>query len=179
MPRMKWGADFDELPDEWEDNDFEPYDGPIPPSNKLLNGEVKKMWAATFNSGNEGLVILFEASGNTGDNDKYNGFSTFERIALTPNMAWKYGPLLEALGITLDDVKSKTLVAEDDDNVGTPIKKIGIMKLPKACAIITKREKYEGETQAKAGKFAAITKKARSRRASSMAGDEDEDDAPF
>lgn len=177
MPRMKWGADFDELPEDWKDSDFEPYDGPTPPSNKLLNGEVKKMWAATFASGNEGVVVLFEASGNTGEKEKYNGWSTFERIALIPSQNWKYGPLFEALGITLQDVRAKTVVAEEDDNVGTPIKKIGMLKFPKACAVITKREGTGNDVEARAGKFAAVTKKARSRRAAE--DDIDEDDVPF
>jgi hypothetical protein len=181
MPRMKWGADFDELPEDWDESDFTEYDGPVPPSKKLLKGEAKKMWAATSSSGNEMLVVLFEASGNKGENEKYNGWSTFERIPLIPKMNWKYGPLLEALGVTLDDVKRKTLVAEEDDNVGTPIKKIGAMKLPKAMAVITKREKYEDETRAIAGKFAsAVTKKSRSRRAADEDEDEyEDDDVPF
>jgi hypothetical protein len=189
VPRMKWGADFDELPDDWEESDFEPYDGPEPPSNKLLNGEVKKMWAATFSSGNEGIVALFEAGGNTGDREKYNGWSTFERIPLIPSMNWKYGPLLEALGITLEDVKRRTVVEDEDDNVGTPIKKIGKLTFPKACAVITKREKNGDEVEARAGKFAAVSKKsksakatsakARSRRAADEDDDEYDDDPPF
>lgn len=181
MPRMKWGADLDELPVEWEESDFEPYDGPLPPANKLLNGEVKKMWAAVSEAGNDMLIALFEASGNTGDKEQYNGWSTFERIALTPKMAWKYGPLLEALGITLQDVHKNTIVAKEDDNVGTPIRKIGTLKFPKACSVVTKRETYEGERQAKAGKFAAVTKKAkaRSRRAAQDDDELEDDDVPF
>jgi hypothetical protein len=184
MPRMKWGID-DDLPEDWEESDFEPYDGPEPPANKLLNGEVKKMWAATFSSGNEGLVVLFQADGNRGDRAKYDGWSTWERIPLIASMNWKYGPLLEALGITLDDVKRRTVVAEEDDNVGTPIIKIGKLKFPKACSVITKREKNGDDFEARAGKFAAsitkkaVSSKARSRRVSEDDDELEDDDVPF
>lgn len=192
MPRMKWAEDFDDLPEDWDDDGFEPYDGPEPPGNKVLNGEVKRMWTKEFSSGNEGLVVLFEAGGNTGDREKYNGWSTFERIPLIPSMNWKYGPLLEALGITLRDVKAKTQIEDDEDNVGFPIKRIGNLKFPKAVSVITKREQNGDVSEARAGKFAAATKrtksssskttsaKARSRRAAEADEyDDDDDDPPF
>lgn len=180
MPKMKWGADFDELPEDWEDSEgFEPYEGPVPPANKLLRGSIKKMWAGESSSGNDKLVVLFEAEGNTGENAKYNGWSTFDHIALTPGSNWRYGPLLEVLGVTLRDVKSKTLVAEDDDNVGTPIKRIGTAKFPASCGVITKSEGRGDEREARVGKYSAISKKAKSRRAAEEEDGLDDDDVPF
>lgn len=178
MPRMKWGADFDELPEEWDESDFVEYDGPVPPKNTLLNGEAKKVWAATSKKGNDMLVVLFEASGNTGSKKQYNGWSAFDYITLTPDTAFRYGPFLEVIGATLNDVKAKTLVADEDDNVGTPVKRIGTAKFPKPCAVITKRERYDDETVAKVGKYAALAKKAKSR-AADEDDDEEDDDTPF
>lgn len=193
MPRMKWGsADFDELPEEWDEQDFEPYEGPTPPANKLLNGTVKKMWASESKQGNDMIVVLFEAAGNTGDREQYNGWSTFDRIALTPGSAFRYGPLLEIMGVSLRELQTKTVVSDDEENLGLPILKVGMRKIPFDCAVITKSENYDGERQAKVGKYAAASKKrakssgssskkTRSRRARDEDYDDefDDDDVPF
>lgn len=156
MPRMVWGDEdvFDELPDEWDDDGFEPYDGDPPPANIVLRGIIKNIWTAEFSSGNEGLKVLFEAADNAGDRAEYDGWSSWENIAFTPGSAFRYGPLFELLGVTLRDVKTKTVVSEED-NVGQPVMKIGTFKMPKdglPCKVTTKVEK-DGDVRV--GKFFA------------------------
>lgn len=146
MPKMKWGDDFDELPEEWEESDFQPYDGDEPPGNIVLKGAIERVWATTFKSGSQGFKSVFKASGNTGDRAKYNGWSCWDNIIMLPQNAWRYGPWLQVLDVTLRDVKLKTILAADDDNVGTPVVRIGTTKFakPVSCSIRTKREQSEG-----------------------------------
>jgi hypothetical protein len=187
MPKLRWSdVDWDDLPDEWEESEFEPYDGDQPPSGTLLNGEIDRMWYKTFSSGNVGFVVSFKAKGNRGDKEEYDGWSCLDNIVLQSNTAFRYGPLLEVLGITLDDVRRRTVTEEDEDQIGLPIVKIGTTKLPVACSIITKIEKYEGERRAKVKTYSELSKRAKasgskasSRRRAAMAGEEDDDDLPF
>jgi hypothetical protein len=186
MPRLKWNdVDFDELPEEWDDDGYEPYDGEQPPAGTLLNGEIDRMWYKEFSSGSKGFVVSFKADGNTGSREEYNGWGTLDNIVLQDNTAFRYGPLLEVLGITLDDVQRRTQTEDDEDQIGLPITRIGKVKLPVACSIITKNEKYEGERRAKVKTYAEVTKRAKAagkatkRRRTRDDEDEHEDDVPF
>jgi hypothetical protein len=147
MPKMRW-ADaeaFDDLPEEWDEAEFEPYDGDEPPPNIALRGKIKKIWAVQFSSGNDGFKVLFEAAGNTGEREEYDGWGVFDNVAFTPGSAFRYGPLLELLGVTLSDVKSRSVVGEED-NTGFPVTKIAEFRMPAdgfPCKIRTKTETNE------------------------------------
>lgn len=190
MPRLRWSdVDFDDLPEEWDESGFEPYDGDQPPAGTVLNGEIDRMWYAVFSSGKEGLKVSFKAKGNRGDKEEYDGWGCLDNVSLQPNTAFRYGPLLEVLGITLDDLRRYTVVADDDDQIGTPIIKIGKVKFPVPCSIITKSEKYDGERLAKVKTYAEALKRTKSsggkvsrqrRRRTRDEDDEfDDDDVPF
>lgn len=158
MPKMRWSKDIDwrELDNaEYSEDDFEEYDGPLPPANVILSGNVKKIWATESSNGDSMLKVLFEADGNTGDRKVYNGWGGWDNILFTmPQVKFRWQPFFDAIGISLADVKNRTVVG-DEDNQGHVIERIGSVKfggkIPARVKI--KREKYEGETQARIGKW--------------------------
>jgi hypothetical protein len=157
--KLKLGKDEfdpDELDVEWnDDDDFETYDGEQPPTGTVLRGYVKKLWW-TYTSAEVPMVkVLWQASGNVGDLEEYNGLPVWENLVFTPKAAFKYGPFLQVAGVTLNDVHTKTYIADDDDSIGAPIEKIGkFVPGEKAeMGVIIKRRKYQGNWQVNAGKF--------------------------
>jgi hypothetical protein len=160
MPRMKWNEDTEwrEMNDaEYEEyEEFEEYDGPLPPNNLILSGYIKKIWATESQAGNDMLKVVFEADGNTGERKVYNGWGGWDNVTLTPGTKFRWQPFFDVLGVTLADVKNKTVVDDEDDNNGAHVLRIGKVKLDGVkvpARIKVKREKYEGEWQAKVGKW--------------------------
>lgn len=156
MKLTKSEFNVDELDVEWEESDFESYDGELPPTGTILRGNVKKLWWTYTTNEDSMLKVLWVAGGNEGDLEEYNGLPVWENIVFTPKAAFKYGPFLQVMGITLKDVFSKTYVAEEDDNIGAPVEKIATL-VPGTdgadCGVIIKRRKYQGEWKVEAQKF--------------------------
>jgi hypothetical protein len=178
MAKMKWGGDVDweALEDEEyeEGEEFEAYDGEVPPANILLKGAVTKAWTTKSSNGNAMIKALFVADGNEGSKAQYNGCPFWENVNITlPQVKFKWQPFLDALSITLKDVKAKTVVEDEEDNVGRPVKKIGTAKFPHPVMVKTAREKYEGEWQARVGKFLPLDEEL------DEDDDEGDDDTPF
>lgn len=158
MAKHRWGNDIDwrELDDaEYSEDEFDEYDGPLPPSNVILSGYVKKIWATETSNGDPCLLVLFEADDNTGDRKVYNGWGGFDNVLFTmPQVKFRWQPFFNAVGISLADVKNRT-VTDGDDNQGAIITRIGTVKFDGKvpARVKIKREKYEGETQARIGKW--------------------------
>lgn len=155
MPKLKWGTgdnepDWSGMEDEeYTENDFPVYEGPLPPKNTMLEGQIKKIWAVVAkSSGNYMFKVLFEAEDNKGDKAKYNGLSIWENVVWTPGAKFKWQPFLDATGTTLKQVKQATITAEEDDNVGTPVLAIYKTKVPMEVRILTGRDKYDGDDRA-------------------------------
>jgi hypothetical protein len=162
MAKLKWDDFDDEELDAVEydpdkDSGFTPYDGPIPPSNTILAGTVKKAWSTKSKAGKPMIKVLWEASGNEGDKKIYNGLPIWDYIVLSKEAVFKWKPFLAAFGLTAADVKGKTIVDTDDtDNANNPsIVKIGNKFKPGEAkvSVVTKKEKYNGDDQARAGKY--------------------------
>lgn len=158
MPKMKWGdnePDWDELDDaEYnEGGDFPRYEGPIPPKNKILRGSIKKVWATESQAKSQMFKVLWEAEGNTGDLKQYDGLTIWENVVWLPQTKFRWQPWLDALGISLRDVRQRTITAEDDDNVGTPVLRINKLKFPADIRIVTDRDQYQGEVRAKVAEW--------------------------
>ena len=155
MPKLKLGdddLDIDALEDaEYQEDEYEEYTGKQPPAGTVLAGHIKKMWWTYTNNGDGMLVALFVADGNTGDEKKFNGLPVWDRLALTTAAKFRWKPFLDATGIALREIKAKMVVAEDDDNIGAPISKIGRWEPGEdaLARIITKRDRYEGEVSTK------------------------------
>ena len=136
----------------------EDYRGAIPPKNTRLHVIVKKAWWSETNPpvgkdrGDPMLKLLVVADGNIGgDGEEYEGLTMWENYALTKPSKWKWDPFLSHFGLTITDVKTRTFVADEDDNNGAPIQKIKgwIVNSDDARATIyTSREMYQGDWQA-------------------------------
>lgn len=132
MPRLKDydNVDVDELEDAeyTEGGSYSDYDGEEPPKGTILSGFVKKLWLSETRNEDPMLVALFEAAGNEGDEEQYNGWATWEYLALIATAKFRWAPFFEVTGIALRDLigkNSKLFVEEEDDQFGAPIEKIG------------------------------------------------------
>lgn len=161
MPRLRIEddeLDVDELENaEWDESKkFDKYDGEIPPKDTVLVGYLKNAWWTETSNGDRMIKVLWVADGNTGDEEEYNGCPFWENLALTAAAKWKWAPFFRQFGLTVKMVKTQTMIAEDDDNVGAPITKIGKKFVPgedARCGIITGREKYKGDWQARVAEW--------------------------
>lgn len=178
MAKLKWDDFDDEALDgvDWDpetDGGFTPYDGPIPPNNTILKGDVKKAWSTTSKAGNPMIKLLWEASGNEGDKKIYNGLPVWHNVVFMKEYPGLWKPFLAAFGLTASDVKNKTVVdTNDESNHGKSIVKISNSFKPGAAkvAIVTKREKYNDEDQVRISKFLLAVDEN---------DDSDDEDTPF
>jgi len=160
MPKLKtdeYDIDFDELENAPYEEDAQlTYTGEIPPKSTTLNGYVRKAWWTETKAGQAMIKILYVAAENEGDKKEFDGCPFWENYALTTSSKWKWKPFLDRFGFSLRDVKTKTIIADEDDNVGAPITKIGAWTLGEDSdaawsLVITDRERYQGEWQARIG----------------------------
>lgn len=130
MVRLKVGDDelnvreLDEA--EYNESDFEPYDGPIPPKNTILIAYVKSQWW-TFDRNDKRMIkTLVIVDGNEGEKAKYNGMPIFDNTSIIPGAKFRWAPMMRVLGFTTKDLKTKLYVAEEDHpTLGAPVEKIG------------------------------------------------------
>jgi hypothetical protein len=147
MPRLKAddvAFDIDELEEAEYSDEFEDYTGPIPPKGTVLIACIKKMWWTDTQKGDDMIKILAEADGNEGDLEKYNGLPLWENAVLIPSAKFRWKPFIDNFGITLRDIKTKTVVAKEDDRMGAPIDKIGTFEPGSDdawCRVLTARTK--------------------------------------
>src|SRR5215472_2387479 len=151
--------DIDELDAvEYSTEQFDSYDGEVPPKDIELVGYVRKMWWTRSQAGDPMLKILWLAAENEGDYEEYNGCPFWLNAALIGAAKFRWAPFLDNFGITLKAVKTQTDVADKDDQNGAPINKIGNWRPGEEndeswCRIITSRERYNGEWQPRVGEW--------------------------
>ncbi len=159
MAKLRWGSlgdpDFEAMDEqEYEETeDYPEYTGPMPPKNTLLNGVIKKVWATESSKGSAMLKVFFEATGNSGEKKKYDGLPVWDNVVLVPQAKFHWQTFLDALGLTLKVMKAKTVISDEDESAGTPVTQIGKVKFPAKVSIISGKEKYEGEFQARVTKY--------------------------
>lgn len=163
MPKLK--VSNDELDEreleeaEWQEGgDFETYDGEQPPKGTILGGYVKSLWWTYTKNDDPMLKILWVAAENVGDLEEYNGLPLWENAALTAAAKFKWAPFLNLFGVSIGDVKKKTVIEADDDQFGAPIVSIagwepGEESEAAWCRVLTGREKYQGEWQTRIGRW--------------------------
>lgn len=162
MPRMK--VDIDDLnikkleDAEYDDSEFQSYDGEIPPAGTILTGFVKKMWwTYTQEDGDDMLKILFVADGNQDtDVEEYEGAFALEYAPLREDTKFRWAPFLNNFGLTIRDVLKKTYVKGEDDDEQREIIRIGTWEPGSDeayCRIVTARNRYQGEWRMKVGKW--------------------------
>jgi len=166
MPRLKISDNelpIDELEEaEYSEDEYEDYDGEDPPKGTILWGYIKKMWWTYTQNEDPMIKVLFIAAENPGDLAEYDGCPIWENAALTAAAKFKWAPLLRVLGLTIRDVKTKTVVASQDDesmNGAAPIEKIaswggpGVDSDDAYLRVVIGRERYNGEWQTRIGKW--------------------------
>jgi hypothetical protein len=149
------GFDPEELDVEWEDSDFESYDGEQPPTGTILRGYFKKAWWTYTKDDTPMIKVLWVAADNTGKLEEYNGLPIWDQLVFKTSAAFRYGPWLQITGVTLKQIHKNTTLADDDDNVGAPIEKIAKWAPGEdaEASVITKRVKYQGEWKVEVGKY--------------------------
>lgn len=150
--------DPEELDVEWEDTQFDTYDGEQPPSGTALVVNIKKLWWTYASDDTAMLKVLMQAEGNNGGKEEYEGLPIWENLTFKSSAAFKYGPFLEVAGFTLQDIKKKMKVADEDDRNGAPIVSVGSFKPDSDdsfIGVVTKRERYNGKWQVRASKYLA------------------------
>lgn len=155
MAKMKWAkgdVDWQGLDDEEYDDsgDFEPYDGPEPNANALLNGQIKKIWLTQSKVGDWMFKLVFEASDNEGERKQFEGWSCWDNVLFSlPQCKFSWQPFLDALGITLKDIQARLIVGEED-KVGTIVDKIGKCEFPADVRIrvgVVQKGEYKGKRE--------------------------------
>jgi hypothetical protein len=143
---------------EYSTEQFDSYDGEVPPKDIELTGYVRRMWWTRSQAGDPMLKVLWVAAENDGDFDEYNGCPFWLNAALIGAAKFRWAPFLDNFGITLKQIKNNTEVADKDDQNGAPIIKIGNWRPGEEndeawCRIITNRERYNGEWQPRVGEW--------------------------
>src|SRR5215469_231383 len=152
---MDFDFDADEL-DDAEFDDSARYEGEIPPEGTILRGYVSKMWATETQGGDHMLKVLWVADENEGDLEEYNGLAVWENLVMTTAAKFKWAPFFSLFDIKVSDVKNKTKIENEDDNVGAPIISIGSWEVGSDeawCRIVIHRRRWQGNWQAEAQKF--------------------------
>jgi hypothetical protein len=113
---------------------------------------VKKMWWTYTSNDDPMLKVLVEAGENPESLEEYDGLPMWENMALTASAKFKWAPFLEWAGLTIRDVKTKTIVEDQDDpNMGAPITKIADFEPGSDeswLRVVVARERYNGNWSA-------------------------------
>lgn len=111
---------------DYSNQDFDTYDGFIPPSDTILTAYLKSMWWTRTINKDRMFKVLVVAADNKGDLEEYNGLPMWENIAMIPEAKFMWAPLLEQFGFTVRDIKTK-LYTDDEEHpqFGFPVTKIG------------------------------------------------------
>ena len=167
MPKLKLtddDLDARDLEDaEYEESDFDTYDGPEPPAGTILPGYIKKVWWTWTQEKEDGsggdpmIVVLFVADETAGE---YEGCVIWERIVLTKPAKFRWAPFLGVLGLSIFDVRQKTYVVDEDENLGRPVTHIsdwypGEDKDEAYARVIVGGHRFDGRWQLDAKKWLA------------------------
>lgn len=145
---------------EYEDGEFQSYDGEVPPVGTELKGFLKSLWwtrtqVKADGSGDDPMLkALWVAAENEGDEEEYNDCPFWMNLPLIASAKFRWAPFLAVYGVTLRDIKTKTYVNGDEDQFGAPIERIDTFRPGEDsddawCRIVSGRERYDGEWQAR------------------------------
>ena len=126
------------------------YQGEVPPTGTMLSFRVTKIWWTYTENDDPMLKVLSVAEDNPGDLEEYDGLPCWDNMALTTGAKFKWDPFLDHFGLTIRDVKAKTMVDSDDDNIGAPITAISKWKPGSDAATfvgVVSKERYNGKWQ--------------------------------
>lgn len=121
MPKVKWGVTGSDVDNIEPDEEFEQYDGPVPPAGVYWL-TLKKATYKKFSTGSKGIETLWLIDDDRRDKKQYNGCPVWENIIDLDTTAFKIRQFLDAIGAEGRDWDN---VLIDKDNV---VQKIGRFK---------------------------------------------------
>lgn len=125
----------------------ENYIGELPPARMALVGQIRRIYLSQTQHNDPVLKVLYEAT-----EGKYSGFSAWDNVVLNNKAAFKWKPLVVALGIEIEDLINSTRVdANDESDAGIRVVGIGALNLSGSNTVpvlfgVTYRN-YEGTQQ--------------------------------
>jgi hypothetical protein len=103
----------------------EAYIGDLPPAHKALAGVISKIYVTSTFAGDPILKVLYTAT-----EDKYAGFTAWDNVTITAKAAFKWKPLVRALGISVMELATETVTdPEDESDAGIRVIRIGKLDL--------------------------------------------------
>lgn len=116
MPKANWGVSARVI-DDWDrSSQYTPYDGPIP-RDGVYAWHIKSF---RYVAGTKGkypqLRVGLELFPRVRADEKYDGFYTMLFLPITEATAFRYVPLLDALGIRSRDFEDNT-ITDSDGNI--------------------------------------------------------------
>lgn len=115
---VKWGTSGDTVDavEVEEREEFQPYDGPMPPKNTILRLKVVRINAVKFKTGSRGIKVF--AVVDDPSKEKYEGLPYWDNVIDTEAADWKIRQFMDAIGGTGADW-DKTYIEEQAD--GDPL----------------------------------------------------------
>jgi hypothetical protein len=113
-----------------ESDDFESYDGELPPSDTVLTGYIKSMWWTMTGSNKRMFKILFVAADNEEDEAEFDGLPIWDNPFFSPDGKFRWKPFIDNFGVTLKDIQTKLyLEPEENDHprFGSVVERVGTL----------------------------------------------------
>lgn len=102
------------------------YIGELPPPRMALAGEITKIYCDVTQKGEPVFKVLYRASVESG----YDGYTAWDNVTLTAKAAFKWKPLIDALGISVQELATGTVTDPNDESgAGTRVVRIGKLDL--------------------------------------------------
>jgi len=138
---------------EYSTEQFDYYEGDVPPVDTILRGYVKRMWWTRSANNDAMLKILWIAAENEGDLKQYDGLPVWLNAALIASAKFRWDPFLQWAQISLAAIKARKVDVDKADQNGAPIKSIdgfhpGEDHDEAWGMILIGHEPYQGETKA-------------------------------
>jgi hypothetical protein len=170
MPKVRWGvtgSQVDQVEVEERGQDFEPYEGPVPPKYTILDMNVERIEATKSSNDNPMVKLLLICPGD-GKQAKYKGLPIWDQIVVVEQNDWKIRQFLDAIGAEGKDWDNT--VTDADGN----ITKIGRIKTDDlSVRVSTKRGvNLDGDPRAEVGRYVTL-------RDDEEPGAEDTGESPF
>jgi hypothetical protein len=112
MPKVKWGVTGSEV-DEIEDDDYQAYDGPIPPAG-VYRLRLEKAEYTKFKSDNKGIALRFVVDDPRRDKKQYNGCPVWENLVDVKEADFRIKQFLKAIGATGKDWDNTVIDASNN-----------------------------------------------------------------
>ena len=172
MAKVTWGVSGAEVDETERGDDFESYDGPVPPAG-IYRLVVKTAEYTKFSTNSKGIKFLWLIDDNRPDKKRYNGAPVWDNLVVLESTAFKIAQFCDAIGAEGKDWDATQV---DKDNNVTKIGRIKIDGLH-VKARLKRGKNNEGEPRPEIGRYLALSDAADD--AAGSGDDDGEEEAPF